>query len=293
MKKLSISVLLLAIVGCNNPSISQTSNSISGDCPEQPSVSLEPKDVKPITLTTSGTTQESGQVKSGKSLGYTFEAQAGQKLSYQTKDDICIWIFTQDLTLLEGVDLPKDGKYTVQVAALKGATTFNLAMSLGGLQAASNPSPVNPTSSPTSVPEPSVSSSSSSSGLSQNQAAQLVGNWLGSKSKIFAPPFNRQLVNQYTTGPLYRDITKPNGSINWLEKNNSRYDYKDARVTEVISFSDSGSQPSLTVRVYEDRTLYGSNGIDYNRSGSSTRKYTYFFTQENGNWKIYDYKRAE
>lgn len=91
-------------------------------------------------------------------------------------------------------------------------------MSLAGLQAASTPSPVNPTSSPTSVPEPSISSSSSSSGLSQNQAAQLVGNWLGSKSKIFAPPFNRQLVNQYTTGQLYKDITKPNGSINWLEK---------------------------------------------------------------------------
>lgn len=264
MKKLSISILLLAIVGCNNLSISQTPNSISGDCPEQPSVSLEAKDVKPITLTTSGTTQESGQVKSGKSLGYTFEGQEGQKLSYQTKDDICIWIFTQDLTILEGIDLPKNGKYTIQVAALKGATTFNLAMSLGALQAASTPSPVNPTSSPTSVPEPSVSPSSSSSGLSQNQAAQLVGNWLGSKSKIFAPPFNRQLVNQYTTGPLYADITKPDGSISWLEKNNSRYDYKDSRVTEVISFSDSGSQPSLTVRVYEDRTLYGPNGIDYN-----------------------------
>ncbi|WRH67825.1 MAG: hypothetical protein RSE13_05755 [Planktothrix sp. GU0601_MAG3] len=179
MKKLSISVLLLAIVGCNSPSISQTPDSFSGSCPEKPPVTLEEKDVKPITLTTSGTTQESGQIKAGKTVGYTFEAEAGQKLNYQTKDDICIWIFTQDLTPVEGIDLPKNGKYTIQVAALKGATTFNLAMSLGGLQAASNPSPVNPTSSPTSVPEPSVSSSSSSSGLSQNQAAQLVGNWLG------------------------------------------------------------------------------------------------------------------
>lgn len=294
MKKLWLYLTLVIIGGCNAAASNPNPNSVlaGSTCPEKPSSTLDPKDVKSISLTDSGITKESGQLNTGKSLGYTFEAQSGQKLSYQTKDDICIWIFTQDLTLLNSTDLPKSGKYTIQVAAPKGSTTFNLEMSLGTVQASPNPaspSPQIPSSNTPNLPQPNTQSS----GLTQEQATQLISNWLNSKSRIFSPPFDRQLVANYTTGPLYTDITKPGGSIDWLNNNNSRYDYRNSRIDRVLSFSNSGSQPAMKVQIYEERTLYGPRGIDPNQSGTSTRDYIYFFSSENGAWKIYDYRAAD
>ncbi|MEK0178410.1 ARC6/PARC6 family protein [Microcoleus anatoxicus] len=300
MNKFWLYLVLIIIGGCSAASSNPNYNSgfVGNNCPEKPSSTLDSKDVKAISIATSGTTKESGQLNGGKSLGYTFEAQSGQKLSYQTKDDICIWIFTQDLTLLSNTDLPKSGKYTIQVAAPKGSTTFNLEMSLGTLQTSASPVSPNPQTTPNNTPNtPSSNSNSSnnsnSSGLTQDQASQLIANWLNSKAQIFSPPFDRQLVANYTTGPLYTDITKPGGSIDWLKNNSSRYDYRNSRITQVLSFDNSGSQPAMKVEIYEERTLYGPRGIDSNQSGSSTRNYMYFFVSENGSWKIYDYRAAE
>jgi len=286
--------MLIIIGGCSAASSNSNSNTgFSGStCPEKPASTLDSKDVKAISLNTSGSTKESGQLNGGKSLGYTFEAKSGQKLSYQTKDDICIWIFAPDITLLSNTDLPKSGKYTIQVAAPKGSTTFNLEMSLGTLQTSAipvSPSPQIPSSTTANLPQ----SNTNSSGLTQEQATQLIGNWLNSKSRIFSPPFDRQLVASYTTGPLYTDITKPGGSIDWLNNNDSRYDYRNSRINQVLSFENSGSQPAIKVQIYEERTLYGPRGIDPKQSGSSTRDYIYFFSSENGSWKIYDYKAAD
>ncbi|MEZ2250022.1 ARC6/PARC6 family protein [Microcoleus sp.] len=300
LNNLWLYLMLIIIGGCSAASSNPNSNAgfAGSTCPEKPSSTLDSKDVKAISIATSGSTKESGQLNGGKSLGYTFEAQSGQKLSYQTKDDICIWIFTQDLTLLSNTDLPKSGKYTIQVAAPKGSTTFNLEMSLGTLQTSASPVSPNPQTTPNNTPNtPSSNSNSSnnsnSSGLTQDQASQLIANWLNSKAQIFSPPFDRQLVANYTTGPLYTDITKPGGSIDWLKNNSSRYDYRNSRITQVLSFDNSGSQPAMKVEIYEERTLYGPRGIDSNQSGSSTRNYMYFFVSENGSWKIYDYRAAE
>lgn len=300
LNNLWLYLMLIIIGGCSAASSNPNSNAgfAGSTCPEKPASTLDSKDVKAISIATSGSTKESGQLNGGKSLGYTFEAQSGQKLSYQTKDDICIWIFAQDLTLLSNTDLPKSGKYTIQVAAPKGSTTFNLEMSLGTLQTSASPFSPNPQTTPNNTRNtPSSNSNSSnnsnSSGLTQDQASQLIANWLNSKAQIFSPPFDRQLVANYTTGPLYTDITKPGGSIDWLKNNSSRYDYRNSRITQVLSFDNSGSQPAMKVEIYEERTLYGPRGIDSNQSGSSTRNYMYFFVSENGSWKIYDYRAAE
>jgi hypothetical protein len=286
--------MLIIIGGCSAASSNSNSNTgFSGStCPEKPASTLDSKDVKAISLNTSGSTKESGQLNGGKSLGYTFEAKSGQKLSYQTKDDICIWIFAPDITLLSNTDLPKSGKYTIQVAAPKGSTTFNLEMSLGTLQTSAipvSPSTQIPSSTTANLPQ----SNTNNSGLTQEQATQIIGNWLNSKSRIFSPPFDRQLVASYTTGSLYTDITKPGGSIEWLNNNDSRYDYRNSRINQVLSFENSGSQPAIKVQIYEERTLYGPRGIDPKQSGSSTRDYIYFFSSENGSWKIYDYRAAD
>jgi hypothetical protein len=68
--------------------------------------------------------------KPGQSTGFTFDAQSGQKLSYATAENVCVWVFTPDNKLLNTQTIPQSGKYTIQVSAPKGSTTFNLTLSL-------------------------------------------------------------------------------------------------------------------------------------------------------------------
>lgn len=122
--------MLLIVSGCNAPVQSaNTVNSASNECPDKPEGSLDSDNVKSVSLGTQ-TVKESGMVSPGKYLGYTFEAKSGQKLSYRTSDNICTWVYTQDNQLLNSTELPQNGKYTIQVSALTGSTTFEIEMGL-------------------------------------------------------------------------------------------------------------------------------------------------------------------
>lgn len=90
---------------------------------------LNPSNVEKITLNEQETTV-SGQLTAGEALGYSFEGNKNQRLTYNTKDEFCMWIYTPNNDLLQGVKLPKDGLYTVQISIPKGAKTFELSMSL-------------------------------------------------------------------------------------------------------------------------------------------------------------------
>lgn len=133
MNKLLLSLTLLVIYGCSTSgqtsvnSTQQTSN----DCPDKPEARLDIKNVASIVLNNQ-TTTESGIASKSKSIGYTFEAQQGQKLNYKTNADVCLWIYTPDNELLNSGVLPKTGKYTIQISALKGSTTFEMAIGLDG-----------------------------------------------------------------------------------------------------------------------------------------------------------------
>lgn len=90
MKKLIIFSLLLIIGGCQalpkNLQQTQTLQASTG-CPEKPNNALtKPEEIQ----LESQSLVKSGQASADKSVGYTFTAQAGQKLSYRTKDDICV-----------------------------------------------------------------------------------------------------------------------------------------------------------------------------------------------------------
>ena len=109
----------------------------SGECPEQPEVVLNSQSVQAIALENKQATL-SGIARKNKSLGYTFDAKSGQKLSYQTDDNICVWIYTPNNQLLNSKNLPVDGKYTIQVSAPKGSATFELAVGLDISQTSSS-----------------------------------------------------------------------------------------------------------------------------------------------------------
>ncbi|MDD1413413.1 ARC6/PARC6 family protein [Dolichospermum sp. ST_con] len=297
-KKIIVYSTCLSIIGCQaieNPLANVSSNAISSSgCAEKPIVSLSGKDVETVALNES-TITKSGQVSASKNIGYTFTATTGQKLSYSTDADICIWVFTPDNEILKGGELSKNGKYIIQVAAPQGAKTFDLKMSLGLLETASS----TPTESPTNNPENTSENNNSQSSLendnlqpendiSQEQALELVQKWYAAKPRIFAPPFDRDLLNELATGKLYQRVGGEGGSIDWLQKYNRYYTYNKSAITNIMGFSSSGSRPYIKVRVVEELYLQGEKGIDKTNSGEYKIDYIYFFTKENGTWKIYN-----
>jgi hypothetical protein len=128
IQNLYLTSLIFPLIGACSPPTNPTQVQIN-ECPTQPEVVLHTKNVKSISFNNE-TTTESGIVSRNQSLGYTFDGQLGQKLSYTTNQNICIWIYTPDNQLLTSGNLPTTGKYTIQVSAPQGSTTFDLAMNL-------------------------------------------------------------------------------------------------------------------------------------------------------------------
>lgn len=251
------------------------------NCAGQPWNDLKPEDVTALTLN-NGEAEASGIAHRDRSTGFSFSAEAAQRLDYQTEANICLWVFTPDNRPLTSGNLPTTGTYLIQVAALQGSQTFDLSVSLDANKRAENPS---------GNPSPEPSSNTSSSSLTQAEAAELVTRWLESKPKIFGPPFDENLLRQLTTGKTYENNL---GSIAWLRNNGYRYVYTTSRIENVWSFFSSSSEPFITVSVYEDLTLYSPRGIDRSKSGASTRNFIYYFAKDsNGQWKISDYGRDE
>ncbi len=133
---LSFSIALLTISGCQagsqNQSQTTSTASVIPKCPTKPLGVLETKNIKSVPLETE-IVKESGQVSDKTFTGYTFSAKAGQKLSYHTPDNLCLWVFSPNLEILNGRDLPQTGKYTIQLAAPSGSQTFSLEMTVGTL----------------------------------------------------------------------------------------------------------------------------------------------------------------
>ncbi|MBC1239864.1 ARC6/PARC6 family protein [Nostoc sp. 2RC] len=298
MKKRIVYLTLLMISGCGS---GITSTPVSSNCPEKPTNTLAEKDVQEVVLDEQ-TLSKSGQANASKSIGYEFAAKSGQKLSFSTDSDICVWLYAPDNQILKGGDLPQTGKYIMQVSALKGSKTFDMNMTLGVLQASANPTPtpsVTVTPNPfglISTPTP-TSTVTPRADLSQEQALSIVQEWYAAKPQIFGQSFDTSLVEKLTTGKLYEKTTNSDpevGPIAWLKANNSYYKYNQFEIRRVTGFSNSGRRPYIRVKVFEELYLYGQKGnIDRENSGSFQNDIIYFFEKDNnGIWKIYDYSKT-
>lgn len=146
------------------------------------------------------------------------------------------------------------------------------------------------------------SESEAASSINQQQAVQLVQSWLDSKSRIFAPPFDEDLLRRYivTTSETFRSNSLNGGSMGWLKENNFYYTYDFSEVQEVLEFdvyrpaSRNTELAYVVVNVSESLTQYDSRGrVVPENSGQSKRVFKYELAQENGQWKIYDYSRHE
>ncbi|NET74183.1 MAG: hypothetical protein F6K62_25620 [Sphaerospermopsis sp. SIO1G2] len=214
IKKLIFYLILFTIYGCdglktlsnsvfsnsgNTPTSATTTT--SSQCPQQPTLALDKNNVKEITLNQK-TLTISAQASATKLLGYTFTANSGDKLNYQTNENLCIWVYSPENQIITSSTLPKDGKYTIQVAVPQGSKTFDLNVSLGNLQASNNSQvssfnnslpPVVSSNNSQTTSNTTVTNSSRSS-LSQREALNIVSRWYRAKPRIFASPFDRNLL---------------------------------------------------------------------------------------------------
>jgi serine/threonine protein kinase len=149
--------------------------------------------------------------------------------------------------------------------------------------------PVNETSTVYSS-EPSTTTMPIVAPLTESEAVALIENWLKAKAQIFAAPFDENLASELTTGTLYYDITKPDGSIDWLQDNDAYYTFGVQKVEPTGKFSVSGSKAEITTNITEDRTLYSKGRRDANDSELRRSTVRYDLVLENGTWKIEDYE---
>ncbi|PNW27009.1 UNVERIFIED_CONTAM: hypothetical protein BEN50_21460, partial [Euhalothece sp. KZN 001] len=243
--------------------VDETKESDRG-CPEKPG-KLEASNVEKVSLDGNETTV-SGQLTADEALGYAFEGKEEQKLSYSTDDEFCMWVLTPNNDVLEGLELPTDGSYIVQIAIPKGAKTFELAMELKNPESAissNNRSQGNSVDFSNIQTNNNVNSSSPSSSnapsLNPQEAVNLIQNWQRAKRELFAPPYNRYLGEQLLTGKAYADnIRKPDGSgssVDWLENNGAYYTYQLQAIDEVTNFNDLGGAAFIDIVTREKRTL--------------------------------------
>lgn len=113
------------------------------------------------------------------------------------------------------------------------------------------------------------------------KAADLITQWLNSKSKIFASPFDRAMLGDLTTGVLYADSLK---AINFLQENNAYYQYGVQKVESIERFAASGNKATIEVKVTEDTTLYKNGKII--ESSFNTKLVRYNLEQWDGLWRI-------
>ncbi len=145
---------------------------------------------------------------------------------------------------------------------------------------------IRPTPAPTPTPEP-TGTTPSTGAIAQGEAEALLRKWLTAKANIFAPPFDRELLGNFTTGILYADSLN---SIIWLQNNQAFYQYGVQRVESVQRFLAEGNRATLEARVTEDYTLYENGQANRDRASFGTNLVRYNLQRINGQWKIADYQ---
>ena len=291
MKRILLYFLVITSFGfpaCSTQSnpLNTTKGGVPGECPEKPELVLSGKNVQQVALN-SQMSKESGIVSQTKSIGYTFDARKGQKLTYKTDENVCVWVYTPENELLNNAVLPKRGKYTIQISAPKGSTTFELAMGLDVGDSFSN-------NSPSSSNSPSPLSSSPSSPINQEEAVNLIKNWQQAKRKIFANPFDRNLGAEILAGEAYgKNIGNYDSSMNWLRNNNAYYTYGLQQVDNIKDFKLFVNQATIEVVTTEERTLCANGRPNNENTVSDTSRVRYNLQFEEGKWKISDYDTLE
>ncbi|UAJ72057.1 hypothetical protein IQE94_13220 [Synechocystis sp. PCC 7339] len=107
-------------------------------CPQQPPLMLTNDGVKEVDLAAKPMV-ESGDIGPETTIGYFFAGKQGQKLLYQTDQDLCIWFYGPDNKLINDSNIDKNGNYILQISSRQGRQNFQLELSLDSSQIRSSP----------------------------------------------------------------------------------------------------------------------------------------------------------
>lgn len=126
MNKAILPAILLLIQGCT---LSSGVSGSASECPETPKDSLSQDAIETVYLS-QGAVEKSGQVSTGRPRGYSFEGKTGQNIDHTTLDNVCIWVYAPDNTLVNDNAITVNGVHIVQVSALQGSTSYTLDLRL-------------------------------------------------------------------------------------------------------------------------------------------------------------------
>ncbi|WP_414619745.1 protein kinase domain-containing protein [Calothrix sp. CCY 0018] len=132
------------------------------------------------------------------------------------------------------------------------------------------------------------------SSITREAAISVLNQWQDAKRELFAPPFDRNLGAELTTGEAYRKNVGTDSSLEWLENNNSYYRYGVQKIDSVEKFIASNNRATIDIVVTEDRIFYQSGEIVPGENTSfDTRLIRYSLQLEDGSLKISDYKTID
>jgi ARC6-like, IMS domain len=152
----------------------------------------------------------------------------------------------------------------------------------------SQPVVATPISSPPQAQE--VAAVTSAASFTPEQAVGLITQWLQAKQQIFAPPFNRDLATELTTGELYVALVEQNGVMDWLQDNEAYYRFGVQDIGAVERFAANNNRATIEVEVTEERTLYQNGNVNPDYTNFDTELVRFSLESVNGNWRIADYK---
>ncbi|MEO0842946.1 MAG: IMS domain-containing protein [Cyanobacteria bacterium J06643_5] len=132
------------------------------------------------------------------------------------------------------------------------------------------------------------------SSITKEAAIAVIDRWQDAKRELFAPPFNRSLGAELTTGEAYRKNIGSGSSLEWLSNNNSYYRYGVQSIDSVEKFVASKDRATIEIIFTEDRKFYSNGKIVTGKNTSfDTRLVRYSLKLENGNLKISDYETID
>lgn len=153
--------------------------------------------------------------------------------------------------------------------------------------------PVGATPISTLPPAQEVVAASNAPSFTPEQAVALVTQWLQAKQQIFAPPFNRDLATELTTGELYVALVEQNGVMDWLRDNQSYYRFGVQNIGAVERFAANNNRATIEVEVTEERTLYQNGNVNPDHTNFDTELIRFTLESVDGNWRIADYKTVD
>ena len=138
----------------------------------------------------------------------------------------------------------------------------------------------------------------STNSITQEEAVNLIDNWLQAKRRIFGSSHETHLAEQFLTGKAYNDIIyNSNGKESFsqqLIRRGGYYEFGVQNIDEIKTFIPRENSAIIEVVTTEQGTYYNEDGtINAKETAFKTKVVKYILQKDDRNWKISDLKTIE